>query len=74
MKGFSQKPHSAAGVKEKSPTPGGGPARVVFLLEDLLYGGTQRQALELARRLDKSRLRGGTLGVAPGRRPPAGGP
>ncbi len=34
----------------------GGPARVVFLLEDLLYGGTQRQALELARRLDKSRF------------------
>ncbi len=29
---------------------------MVFLLEDLLYGGTQRQALELARRLDKSRF------------------
>jgi glycosyltransferase involved in cell wall biosynthesis len=34
----------------------GVPARLVFLLEDLLYGGTQRQALELARRLDKSRF------------------
>jgi glycosyltransferase involved in cell wall biosynthesis len=32
------------------------PAKVVFLLEDLLYGGTQRQSLELARRLDKSRF------------------
>jgi glycosyltransferase involved in cell wall biosynthesis len=32
------------------------PARLVFLLEDLEYGGTQRQALELARRLDKSRF------------------
>ncbi len=32
------------------------PARLVFLLEDLEYGGTQRQALELARRLDRSRF------------------
>jgi glycosyltransferase involved in cell wall biosynthesis len=32
------------------------PARLVFLLEDLEFGGTQRQALELARRLDKSRF------------------
>jgi glycosyltransferase involved in cell wall biosynthesis len=37
-------------------TPAGVPARLVFLLEDLEYGGTQRQALELARRLDKSRF------------------
>jgi glycosyltransferase involved in cell wall biosynthesis len=37
-------------------TPAGMPARLVFLLEDLEYGGTQRQALELARRLDKSRF------------------
>jgi len=28
----------------------------VFLLEDLEFGGTQRQALELARRLDRSRF------------------
>ena len=40
----------------KARASSGGPARVVFLLEDLLYGGTQRQALELARRLDKSRF------------------
>ncbi len=37
-------------------TPAGAPARVVFLLEDLLYGGTQRQALELARRVDRHRF------------------
>jgi glycosyltransferase involved in cell wall biosynthesis len=37
-------------------TPAGVPARVVFLLEDLEYGGTQRQALELARRLDRTRF------------------
>jgi glycosyltransferase involved in cell wall biosynthesis len=37
-------------------TSAGVPARLVFLLEDLEYGGTQRQALELARRLDKSRF------------------
>jgi glycosyltransferase involved in cell wall biosynthesis len=35
---------------------GAAPARVVFLLEDLEYGGTQRQALELARRLDRRRF------------------
>jgi glycosyltransferase involved in cell wall biosynthesis len=35
----------------------GFPARVVFLLEDLSFGGTQRQALELARHLDRSRFR-----------------
>ncbi len=32
------------------------PARVVMLLQDLAFGGTQRQALELARRLDRSRF------------------
>jgi len=32
------------------------PARLVFLLEDLNFGGTQRQALELARRLDRNRF------------------
>ncbi|MGQ9687979.1 MAG: glycosyltransferase [Desulfobaccales bacterium] len=37
-------------------TPAGLPARLVFLLEDLEYGGTQRQALELARRLDRGRF------------------
>ncbi len=36
--------------------PAGVPARVVFLLEDLEFGGTQRQALELARRLDRRRF------------------
>jgi glycosyltransferase involved in cell wall biosynthesis len=29
-----------------------GPFRIVFLLQDLFFGGTQRQTLELARRLD----------------------
>ncbi len=33
------------------------PARVVFLLQDLKFGGTQRQALELAHRLDPVRFR-----------------
>jgi glycosyltransferase involved in cell wall biosynthesis len=32
------------------------PARVVFLLQDLKFGGTQRQALDLARRLDPARF------------------
>jgi glycosyltransferase involved in cell wall biosynthesis len=32
------------------------PARLVFLLQDLKFGGTQRQALELARRLDPARF------------------
>lgn len=32
------------------------PARVVMLLQDLAYGGTQRQALELAARLDRERF------------------
>ncbi|MCA1985551.1 MAG: glycosyl transferase family 1, partial [Desulfovibrio sp.] len=31
------------------------PARVVLLLQDLQVGGTQRQALELAARLDRAR-------------------
>lgn len=30
------------------------PARVVFVLQDLAFGGTQRQALELGTRLDRS--------------------
>jgi glycosyltransferase involved in cell wall biosynthesis len=33
-----------------------GPARVVLLLQDLCFGGTQRQALELAARLDRARF------------------
>lgn len=33
------------------------PARLVFLLQDLKFGGTQRQALELARRLDPAQFR-----------------
>jgi glycosyltransferase involved in cell wall biosynthesis len=33
------------------------PARVVFLLEELNFGGTQRQTLELARRLDPRKYR-----------------
>lgn len=32
------------------------PLKIVFLLEDLCYGGTQRQSLELASRLDKKRF------------------
>ena len=30
--------------------------RIVFLLEDLCFGGTQRQTLQLALRLDRSRF------------------
>lgn len=43
-------------AKGRVKRPPGVPARVVFLLEDLEFGGTQRQALELARRLDRSRF------------------
>lgn len=32
------------------------PIEVVFLLQDLCFGGTQRQTLELARRLDRTRF------------------
>jgi glycosyltransferase involved in cell wall biosynthesis len=34
----------------------GNPARLVFLLQDLEFGGTQRHVLELAHRLDPSRF------------------
>ena len=34
----------------------GSPARLVFLLQDLKFGGTQRQTLELARRLNPGRF------------------
>jgi glycosyltransferase involved in cell wall biosynthesis len=37
-------------------TSPGSPLRVVFLLQDLLFGGTQRQALELAHHLDPARF------------------
>lgn len=33
------------------------PLKIVFLMQDLCYGGTQRQTLELARRLDRGRFR-----------------
>ena len=36
--------------------PGKTPFRVVFLLQDLFFGGTQRHTLELARRLDPARF------------------
>ncbi len=41
-----------------SSRPGrpGRPARLVMLLQDLAFGGTQRQALELAARLDRARF------------------
>ena len=40
-----------------SPSPAARPARLVFLLQDLKFGGTQRQVLELARRLDPEQFR-----------------
>ena len=39
-----------------SPSPTARPARLVFLLQDLKFGGTQRQTLELARLLDPARF------------------
>jgi len=39
-----------------SPPVASPPARLVFLLQDLAFGGTQRQALELARRLNPARF------------------
>jgi glycosyltransferase involved in cell wall biosynthesis len=41
-----------------SPSSGrpASPARVDFLLQDLKFGGTQRQTLELARRLDREKF------------------
>jgi len=38
------------------PSPTASPARIVFLLQDLKFGGTQRQTLELARRLNPARF------------------
>jgi len=43
-------------VAPPAPAPGGRPARIVFLLQDLLFGGTQRQSLELAARLNSRRF------------------
>lgn len=55
----------------ESPAPGPAatpaPARVVLLLQDLLFGGTQRQALELARGLDPGRFAVQMWMLAPGR-------
>lgn len=39
-----------------SPSRSVPPAKLVFLLQDLTFGGTQRQILELARRLDPVRF------------------
>jgi glycosyltransferase involved in cell wall biosynthesis len=40
----------------RNPAAIGPPARLVFLLQDLKFGGTQRQTLELARSLDPARF------------------
>jgi L-malate glycosyltransferase len=40
----------------RNPGMPGPPARLVLLLQDLKFGGTQRQTLELARRLDPARF------------------
>ena len=44
------------GLPLKTFLPHRRPARLVFLLQDLKFGGTQRQTLELARRLDPARF------------------
>jgi glycosyltransferase involved in cell wall biosynthesis len=49
------------------PSAPRGPARVVLLLQDLLFGGTQRQALELARGLDPARFAVEMWMLSPGR-------
>jgi glycosyltransferase involved in cell wall biosynthesis len=48
----------AQGLSRRRPLagPAARPARLVFLLQDLKFGGTQRQTLELARRLDPARF------------------
>lgn len=46
------KPHFLKGGSGKGPSS----CRVVMLLEDLEFGGTQRQTLELAQNLDRSRF------------------
>ena len=51
---MDRSPNTALSV---SPARLDRPARLVFLLQDLKFGGTQRQALELARRLDPAQFR-----------------
>jgi glycosyltransferase involved in cell wall biosynthesis len=49
-----------SGLGDQRPAPlqpvASPPARLVFLLQDLTFGGTQRQTLELARRLNPARF------------------
>jgi len=58
--------HPATLIAPGPPAPRG-PARVVLLLQDLLFGGTQRQALELARGLDPARFAVEMWMLSPGR-------
>jgi glycosyltransferase involved in cell wall biosynthesis len=48
--------HSPNPVSLKLASAPPRPARLVFLLQDLTFGGTQRQTLELARRLNPARF------------------
>ncbi|MGA9756627.1 MAG: glycosyltransferase family 4 protein [Desulfobaccales bacterium] len=43
-------------MKPRPPRLRGSPARLVFLLQDLEFGGTQRHILELAHRLDSAQF------------------
>lgn len=43
-------------VVRRRGTPEGGPLSLALLLQDLDFGGTQRQTIELARRLDRDRF------------------
>jgi glycosyltransferase involved in cell wall biosynthesis len=49
--------HSTDTALRQIPARLNSPARLVFLLQDLKFGGTQRQVLELARRLDPAKFR-----------------
>ena len=49
-------PAQTTALPSSSP-PGSRPARLVVVLQHLEFGGTQRQTLELVRRLDPSRFR-----------------
>ena len=55
-KGFGEGIVSGRRPLAPSPKEPCRPARLVFLLEELKFGGTQRQALALARRLDPDRF------------------